>query len=233
MKGFRTAMLGLAFTLCSAVWASAASTGIWNNWQGSWSYPGEVSVTATYNGLYGTSYANTPSGLEQLFLDKGLYTVSGNTVQFASPTDIFNTGKAFQLQIAADDTSAVSPITVSGLGIYQPVSWTSPTRGSAPLGTGQTPATQWIDLAGLLGKNAQFSISVGGVVLDGQNTIILKGTTPGEYLIGYNEGGRVGGDRDMNEPLLRAKTATPIPGAVWLLGSGLSGLAVFRRKKQD
>lgn len=57
-----------------------------------------------------------------------------------------------------------------------------------------------------------------------------KTLTVGTLLIGFNDKG--GGDSDFDDFILAAKPKpanTPIPAAVWLLGSGIAGLAGIRR----
>jgi hypothetical protein len=49
---------------------------------------------------------------------------------------------------------------------------------------------------------------------------------PGEYYIAVDD--VLNGDGDYNDMVVHA--AVPIPGAVWLLGSGLAGLVGIRRK---
>ncbi|MGE4291665.1 MAG: hypothetical protein AB7E32_05580 [Desulfovibrio sp.] len=55
----------------------------------------------------------------------------------------------------------------------------------------------------------------------------------GTLIIGFNDSGSP--DADFDDLILAATptNATPIPGAVWLLGSGLLGLVGLRRRNRD
>lgn len=50
----------------------------------------------------------------------------------------------------------------------------------------------------------------------------------GDRLVAFNDAWS--GDTDYDDFNLRARADTPIPGAVWLLGSGLIGLVGLRRR---
>ncbi len=65
-------------------------------------------------------------------------------------------------------------------------------------------------------------------------TWTVQGTNPisfeaGTYIVGYGDGI---GDSDYDDLIIASRQAVPIPGAVWLLGTGLAGLAGLRRKKK-
>ncbi|BDQ33468.1 VPLPA-CTERM sorting domain-containing protein [Pseudodesulfovibrio portus] len=65
------------------------------------------------------------------------------------------------------------------------------------------------------------------------NDFTVNGTTflAGNLLIAFNDAWN--GDSDYDDMILQAsRAATPIPGAVWLLGTGLAGLIGLRRSRQ-
>ena len=87
-------------------------------------------------------------------------------------------------------------------------------RDSSWLGSSRTQAWQ---------LSQDFTITYNG------QTLLLK---QGDIVVGYEDWG----DSDYNDMVVllttRESSAVPIPGAVWLLGSGVIGLGIIRRRKQ-
>lgn len=198
----------------TALFVLAASTAFATPWQ----FPNEVSVAEVYNNTWGTSYSETTvEGLSALLADHGTLTQT-----------TFNTSSFNFLRVEVFDTSSTAPLTVhygagfnDVLAIFTPGPWTPPTRGYQPGGS------SFIDLAALIGTNADYRFYVGNTLLSQSNTITALGADG--YLLGYNGGG-FSGDSDFNEPLIHM-SSTPLPAAVWLLGTGIVGLLGFRRSR--
>lgn len=183
-----------------------------------WQFPNEVSVAEAYNTLYGTSYdTDDDSGLTALLADVGI-----------AMTPTFNTDTFPLLRVLTFDTGATTPLSIrygagfaNTLEIFNPGSWTSPTRGWLPNGS------SYVDLAAAIGANTDFQLYLNNTQLNASNSILID--APGSTrFVGFNAGGW-GQDHDFNEPLVQL-TATPIPGAALLLGSGLLGLVGLRRR---
>ncbi|MCA9560968.1 MAG: hypothetical protein KC583_20610, partial [Myxococcales bacterium] len=165
-----------------------------------WAWPGEISFAEAYNRVYGTDYdAGSETGLATVLDDHG-----------APAESFWNLGLLEQVQVLAWDTSAVTSlfadIYVDGevrsfeLGMSGP--WTPPTRGWQP-DAGSTV----VDLRALYEAEgidpwAPFQLRVGATAMGPENTVRADGIEPGEFLLGYNEGGVDAFDGDANEPIL-------------------------------
>lgn len=184
-----------------------------------WPNPNEPSVAGIYNLHYGTSY--DPASTEGL---AALLSDHGSTAQ-----TIWNTTNFGFLRVEAYDTSADTDLFVhygenfgESLKLMDPGPWNGTTRGYLPGGS------SYINLRDIIGQDKEFKLYVGNTLMDSSNTIMALPDHGKSFLIGYNGGGW-SEDEDFNEPLLHM-AETPIPAAVWLLGSGLVGLLGLRRK---
>ena len=171
----------------------------------------EVSVSAAYDRLYGTSFS-AQGGLPAM------------RQEVAAPTRTTYTLRDMRfIEVLAYETSGTSPIVLLAQGeaieIFDPGPWTGASRGWRPGGR------QRIDLAAVLAAHginpttARFQLSVDGVRLSAQNTHTLAAPRRGEFLLAYNGGGIDHEDADANEPLLRCYggTARMRPVAQWHL----------------
>lgn len=177
----------------------------------------EVSVSYAYNDLFGTSYTNS-----QLF--DSAYVV-------APTTEGWTLNDMNTLQVMAMDTSSTADLSISinggaKLAFFDTPAWTSPSRGYK--------LTDSINLAQQFGitKSDTFSLYVGNTLIAANNARMFLAPDPLQgFLIGFNDnGGWSAGDGDMNEPLLYGKVSpTPLPAALWLMGTGLLGLVGVRK----
>ncbi len=173
----------------------------------------EYSVSYTYNDLFNTNLSNSD-------------------LVGTAPGSSWTLQTMDTLQVMVMDTGSTADVKLIVAGgpthvIYDTGTWTSPTRG---YGVGKV-----FDLAGDFGITATdtFSLYVGSVLISDANARLFAAPNPTDgFLLGFNDnGGWSAGDGDMNEPLIYGRTsATPIPGAAWLLGTGLVGLVGLRRK---
>lgn len=184
-----------------------------------WPYANEPSVAGVYNQHYGTAYdpADT-QGLADLLADHGAVAeTTWNTTNFGFlRVEVFDTGSTDTLTLRYGSGFTQSE------ELFDPGPWTSPSRGLLPGGS------DYINLRDLIGNGEDFQLFVGNTLMDSSNTIMAMPDTGTSFLIGYNGGGW-SQDEDFNEPLIHM-AETPIPAAVWLLGSGLFSLIGLRRK---
>ncbi|UZP67603.1 VPLPA-CTERM sorting domain-containing protein [Desulfovibrio mangrovi] len=176
----------------------------------------EYSVSDTYNMLFGTNYSNY-----DLF----------RSGRMTKPASEWTLGDMNTLQVMVMDTASTADLFLSINGgekkmFFDNDVWTPPTRGYA-IGSP-------IDLAKSFGitPDDHFSFYVGDTLISRCNTRMFFAPDPLQgFLLGFNDNGRwKAGDGDMNEPILYAKVnPTPIPGALWLLGTGVLGLVGVRR----
>ncbi|QJB55336.1 VPLPA-CTERM sorting domain-containing protein [Pseudodesulfovibrio sp. zrk46] len=183
----------------------------------------EVTVAQTYNNLFGTNYS--------------LSTLLDSAAD--EPSKYWTLKEMSSLQVMAMDTSSTTDIILRVVGnnkgthiLYSPGSWdwSEGTRGYE--------LTNEIDLAATYGITAddKFELLVGKKSIDKHTSRMFwaPGENPNAFLLGFNDnkGGWDAPGSDLNEPILYAKTsATPIPAAAWLLGTGLVGLIGFRRRQ--
>lgn len=171
----------------------------------------EVSVSAAYDRLYGTSFS-AQGGLPAM------------RQEVAAPTRSTYTLRDMRfIEVLAYETSGTSPIFLLAQGeaieIFDPGPWTGASRGWRPGGR------QRIDLAAVLASHginpstARFQLAVDGVRMSAQNTHTLAAPRRGEFLLAYNGGGIDHEDADANEPLLRCYggAARVRPVAQWHL----------------
>lgn len=177
----------------------------------------EITVLDTYNTFFHTDYSSTKAIAKDNLMVKPHKNWSLNEMAF--------------LQVVAMDTSRMDPVYIridneEPILIYEPTAWNGDSRGRY--------LTPLIDLAATydITYDNQFSFFIGKQKITRNHARMFLSPTTDEFLIGFNDNGRWhAGDGDMNEPLLYGRTsATPIPGAVWLLGSGLIGLVGLRRR---
>ena len=199
----------------------------------SWTYPNEKEVATAYNAIYGTSYSETTvEGLLGAGLDgTGGLLGDHNMGAFS----VFNTNAVLSILVMAYDSSATTPFGVWHGGgfntftqLYDPGAWTPDTRGwvNDPSNSGSWSP---IDLVAILGAGTDFMFGLSDTKFSSANAYGISGLGgTNDFFIAYNDPFG-GGDQDYNEPLIYANPV-PIPGALWLLGTGLLGLLGFRRK---
>ncbi len=203
-------------------------------WATSWTYPLEQKVTEAYNAIYGTTYSADMEGLLGAGLDGSGGLVGARNLGIWD--GVFNTNTVTAVLMMIYDTSETHPFGVwHGAGyatftqIFDPGPWTSPSRNW--ITDPNSPGT-WspYDLAALLGAGVDFMFGLSnGTKFSSGNAYGINGMGGvGDFFIAYNN--PFGGDdQDYNEPLIYVNPV-PIPGAVWLLGSGMLGLVCLRRR---
>ncbi len=205
-----------------------------------WQYPDETHLTDAYNALYGTNYSDDMEGL----LGAGLNWSSSDSGYLLgdygqkSWTGVFNTAEQESVLVLAYDSAGTSPLGIwyddgsntfsNFYQLYDPGTWTSPSRGWVNDPSDQS-AWQVVDLVQAVGEGVSFKFGLkNGITFFSENSVLVRGSSGDGFLLGYNEGG-FSSDKDFNEPLVYVNPV-PVPGAVWLLGSGLLGLVGFRRR---
>ena len=175
-------------------------------YQPTWAFPGEISFAEAYNRVYSTGYSTWDStGLTALLTDHGIPTPS-----------TWSAHEVARIQVLVFDSSATHSLSLSAGGklipVFNPGPWTPPSRGWQP-----DNGAPILDVAALLqgaglSASTPFSFVLGGnIVLNASNSHVVEGLEPGEWLIGYNDGGVNAGDADANEPIIHLLPALPDP----------------------
>ena len=193
MRGTLTALVAIT---CISVNARDAQAG--------WPFPGEVSTAEGYNRLYCTEYDTSgPAGLAALVADRG-----------QAMQELWTTDDVAQVQVLAWDSSVAGALYLMAYGlegvvylpVYDPGPWTPVSRGWLPdYGSALIDLDALLTSHGLDPASTLFSFTLGANdqrILDAQDTQRLAGLEPGEFLLGYNDGGLTASDRDANEPLI-------------------------------
>ena len=187
--GMSRSILSLNAVLLALLWTVTAHAG--------WAFPNEISLTEAYNTVYETAYdTQEMDGLAALVSDMGVDMKAQWT-----------TADLAEIQILVFDSSNVAPIylTVDGvkLMVYDPGPWTPYSKGWIPNTGGG-----FVDLNALLSDNGYdpdsttFTLTRGDIELNANNTYLLEGMDPHQWILGYNDGGLSAGDKDANEPVI-------------------------------
>lgn len=171
----------------------------------------ETTLVAIVNALCGTSYT-TNAQLEALIdadgqVASGNYTLLG-TAKYAGYTQSLN----YTTDNGSSYTNILSSVS-DGINTGLSIAFAPGAAFKFADLTGSSGSSYVLTAAG----QDSSTVTSAGIILN----------IPGKgYIIAFEDGG---GDHDYNDCVAYA---TPIPGAVWLLGSSLLGLVGLRRKLQ-
>ncbi len=191
----RTLTALAALSLLGTAFATQASAG--------WPWPGEVSVAEAYNTSYcddadtaGLSGLQDLASATELAMQAVWTTAQIASVQFL----VFDTASTKSTYLQVLDVAGVSKYE-----LYDPGPWTPDSRGWLP-DQGE-PVQSLVDLLLANGHDADtpFQFVVGNNVMDAGDTYFLAGDETGEYFLAFNDnGGKLSGDADANEPIILA-----------------------------
>jgi hypothetical protein len=165
-----------------------------------------------------------PAGLQSLAADR----------EIAMPT-VFTAQELGELQLLAFESASTVPFGIrvgsAFLPIYTPGTMVGGTRGWMPAGAGTVDLAALLTGAGFSGAST-FSFAIGGTLLSAANTYRFGTPVEGETLFAFNDNGsRLGGDADANEPVFvtRRAASVPEPDTLALLAGALLAAGWARR----
>lgn len=206
MNSFKKSILIAVLALTLGALSSGANAALLS-WPGTVSEMTTMSQFLTSSGAHFSSY--TGGALSGSYYVTPLAFEAADTVQFREGAASLFTNKNL-----ASEFGQVKTVANMSLGNYFDVTKNQATSVNDFTTNPTFPAVKVLELT--------------------QNWRLSNGLTlsAGTLILGLNDGGSCDGDYD-DFILAASKTApTPIPGAVWLLGSGLLGVMGFKRTRK-
>ncbi len=159
--------------------------------------PSEIQVADAYDSLYGTDYGQ--DGLLALAEDLG-----------TPMNNWWTTRQIGQLRVVAHDSASTAALGMRVgeqiIPLFDPGPWYGGTRGWMPGGD------QWIDLGkelaehGYEPRHTEFQLVVGSSAMTAENTWRIAGEDR-TFLLAYNDNGsKLAGDGDGNEPIIQVRS---------------------------
>jgi len=159
--------------------------------------PSEIQVAEAYDSLYGTDYGK--DGLLSLAKDQG-----------TPMNNWWTTRQIGQLRVVAHDSASTAVLGIrvgeEVIPLFDPGPWHGGTRGWMPGGNG------WIDLReelaehGYEPRHTEFQLVVGSDTMTAENTWRIAGDDR-SFLLAYNDNGsKLAGDGDGNEPIIQVRS---------------------------